>query len=601
MTDRGSLTLVRFALTTLGVVFVTDLGVMLLLHDFLVGLDPLLWAFVYSFVLLLLVSPVVLYVVARRRDAEEQLLRSEAEYRALFEHATYGMYRSTPEGKFIVANPALVEMLGYESEAELLKVDLARDVYASGEERDVLVEQYRAVGKIGAIEPLWSRKDGQRITVQLSGRPVRNAAGALECFEMIVADVTEQRALEVQLRQAQKMDAVGRLAGGIAHDFNNLLTIISGECQMALQRLDEQSPLHDSLCYIQNAGERAAALTRQLLAFSRKQPVEATVFNLNDLVTDTEPMLRRLIGEDIEFTVRKAPDLGSLKADRGQIEQVLTNLVVNARDAMPEGGDVVIETGNATVDEAGASSDADAAPLGFVTVAVIDTGMGMSDEVQARLFEPFFTTKGEGGTGLGLGTSYGIVAQAGGHIKVASAPGAGTTMTVYLPCVPDEAAAPESEQVGSIGGGTETILLVEDEEDVRRVAAGMLRAQGYTVVEAGSGDQALRILEDRGRSVELLLTDVVMPGMGGRVLAEWVRAAWPKTRILFATGYTDDETLKRQLLDREVMIVHKPYTMQSLGSKVRSVLDGFGPIGPAEWEPASVSPAHPSRGTRTGD
>ena len=523
----------------------------------------------------LLVTAVV-HDVTERRRAEEALRQSEARHRGLVENAVFGIYRSTGEGRFESVNPALVEMLGYDSEAELLAVEMATDVYVDPEDRSRLVEQaWQAERVAGPDEVEWKRKDGSRITVRLDGRPVRNEAGELKAFEMFVEDVTAQRALEQQLRQAQKMEAVGRLAGGVAHDFNNILTVILGESLMALQDLPGDHPLRDPLQEIHQAGERAEGLTRQLLAFSRKQIVEPVVFDVNELVMGVDKMLRRLIGEDIEVVTRTASDPVVITADRGQIEQVLMNLAVNARDAMPQGGDLVIETDLVTLDEDYADSHADVAAGNYALILVSDTGTGMTAEVKARLFEPFFTTKDhEHGSGLGLAVCYGIVKQIGGHISVYSEPGLGTTIKVYLPRAGESAEAPVETVVETAPRGDETILLVEDEEAVRRMGMRILRAQGYQVLEADDGKQALRVLEGDGDHVRLLLCDVVLPKMGGRVLADRVRELRPDIKVLFVSGYTDDVILRNQLLERHVALLQKPFTPLALASKVREVLDG---------------------------
>ena len=389
----------------------------------------------------------------------------------------------------------------------------------------------------------------------------------------VVRDITVRRVLEERLRGAQKMEAVGRLAGGVAHGFNNLLTVILGESRMALDALGQEHPARDGLKEIEAAGERASVLTRQILAYSRQQLVEPTVFSLNALVTDMGTMLRPLIGEDIELTTGTASDLGLVNADRGQIEQVLVNLVVNARDAMPQGGTLFFETANVTLDEESARSRVDAVAGEYVMLAVSDTGTGMADEVLALLFDPFFTTKDPASsTGLGLSACHGIVKQHGGHIAAFSELGVGTTMKVYLPRVSEEAIAPRRD-VQTVPKGSETILLVEDEAAVRRTAARMLQRQGYTVLQAGDGERALRLLEEHQGPLQLLLTDVVMPGMGGRELAERVAELRPEIKVLFASGYTDDVTLRHRLLERGVMLMDKPFTVHSLAGKVREVLD----------------------------
>jgi signal transduction histidine kinase len=383
--------------------------------------------------------------------------------------------------------------------------------------------------------------------------------------------IEELRNAQEQFAHSQRMEAVGRLAGGIAHDFNNLLTVILGETELAIKAPEEDPTL--ALTEIRRAGERAAVLTRQLLAFSRRQLVEPTVFSVNEMVVDLEKMLGRLIGEDIQMVTRTAAELPTVRADRGQIEQVLVNLVVNARDAMPTGGRVTVETFTVRLDAAYAQSRADVVPGDYVMISVSDTGHGMNADVQSHLFEPFFTTKDRSkGTGLGLATSYGIVKQSGGHIAAYSEVGVGTTMRVYLPCVQ---LAPEIRTIKEdyLPTGTETILLVEDDLPVRATAARILTGQGYQVIQAGDGASALAVLNGQGRPIQLMITDVVLPGMGGRELAEQVAALRPEIRILYVSGYTDDVILQHRLVERDVSLLQKPFTASSLASKVRDVLD----------------------------
>jgi hypothetical protein len=525
-------------------------------------------------------APAVEGALERRREretrerAEQALQRSEAQYRGLVENATYGIYRSTVGGKFLTVNRALVEMLGYASEAELLAADLA-DLYEDPNQRTRFIEEARIADGIKRVETVWKRKDGGSITMRLSPRVIRDAGGELQGFDVIAEDVTERRALEAQLRQAQKLEAVGRLAGGVAHDFNNILTVVLGESEMALADLPSDHPLRDPLQEIHDAGTRAGGLTRQLLAFSRKQIIEPVIFNLNELVIGVDKMLQRLIGEDVELVTRTPSDPVVVNADRGQIEQVLMNLAVNARDAMPQGGQLVIETDNITLDEDYALSHADVDAGDYALISVSDTGTGMTAQVKARLFEPFFTTKdSEHGTGLGLAVCYGIAKQFGGHIGVYSEPGLGTTMKVYLPSAEDPTEALLEAVAETRPCGSETILLVEDEEPVRRTGMRILRAHGYKVLEAGNGEQALQLLERAEQRVQLLLCDLVLPKMGGRVVAERVRELLPDIKVLFVSGYTDDVILRNQLLERSVALLKKPFTPSTLAFKVREVLDG---------------------------
>lgn len=390
----------------------------------------------------------------------------------------------------------------------------------------------------------------------------------------IARDVTDRNNLEEQFRQAQKMESVGRLAAGVAHDFNNLLSVILGETELGLTEIPGDHPLRAGLEEVRQAAKRAAGLTRQLLAFSRQEIVEPTVFNINAAVQDTDKMLLRLIGEDIDRVVKTAPDLGAVKIDRGQLEQVLVNLVVNARDAMPEGGRLTIETDNVTLDESYAAQHAYVRPGEYVMLAVSDSGTGMTPEVQRHIFEPFFTTKEPGkGTGLGLATCYGIVKQAGGHIDAYSEVGIGTTFKVYLPRVHEPAPAMREQAKAELERGTETILLVEDDPSVLKVATRILESRGYRILQAVDVQQALRVLEEHGSSVDLLLTDLVLPGMSGRVLAERARELRPGLPVLYASGYTSDVTVRNKLLEQQIVMIHKPFTAATLTRKVREVLD----------------------------
>ena len=375
------------------------------------------------------------------------------------------------------------------------------------------------------------------------------------------------RQSEEQLRQAQKMEAIGRLAGGVAHDFNNLLTIITGYSDMMLEQLNHEDPLREKLEEVRKASERAGALTRQLLAFSRKQVLKPEVLSLNAVVQDLEKMLRRVIGEDIELAISLSSDLANTRADRGQIEQVILNLAVNARDAMREGGRLSLETRNV---ETGID------PVSHVLLRLTDTGCGMDEEIIAQIFEPFFTTKGEGkGTGLGLSTVYGIVKQSGGTIQVASKPGKGTTFEILFPRVDEVADPVERRSARSTSGGTETILVVEDETAVRKLARDILMAGGYTVLEAPHGGEAVLICERHPGPIHLMVTDVVMPRMNGFELRERLRPLRPRMKVLYMSGHTDHVILDQGRLKPGLAFLQKPFTPQGLSSKVRETLSGI--------------------------
>ncbi len=422
--------------------------------------------------------------------------------------------------------------------------------------------EFRLRHKVGSWVWILARANLER---DAGGRPVR----MMGCH----IDVTERKHLEVQLRQAQKMEAVGQLAGGVAHDFNNLLTIISGYSEVLLSTLPAGDPVRASVKAISEAGARAASLTRQLLAFSRQSVLEPKVLDLNAIVQETGDMLRRLIGEDVLLTTVLDPKLSRVKVDPSQVEQVLMNLAVNARDAMPKGGKLTIETGNVELDDRYAATHADRRSGRHVLLAVSDTGSGMSPEVKARIFEPFFTTKGVGkGTGLGLAMVFGAVKQSGGSIDVYSELGLGSTFKIYLPAAADQASSPEKRD-SSVVGGTETILLVEDEDGVRALALLVLQRHGYTVLAASDGTDAMRVIEQHRGHIDLLVTDVVMPGMDGRELAEGLRPRFPQMKVLFSSGYTDDAVVRHGVLHDSVFFLQKPYSPFSLAKKVRDVLD----------------------------
>lgn len=417
-------------------------------------------------------------------------------------------------------------------------------------------------------------KDGRTITCQWFNTPLLERDGSFIGFLCLVQDITERKILEAQFQQAQKMQAVGQLAGGVAHDFNNLLTVISGYSQIMLDTMSPNDMSRDYVLAISDAGDRAAALTRQLLAFSRKTVLEPKVLDLNVVVRETESLLRRLIGEDILLTTVLAPAISRVKVDPGQLGQVLMNLAVNARDAMPKGGQLVVETRSVELNKEYAQLRTDVQSGQYVMLSMSDSGAGMSPEVRSRIFEPFFTTKEFGkGTGLGLAVVMGIVKQSGGHVEVYSELGVGTTFKLYFPAIEEKHLHPKHVEPGRGAPGTETILVVEDEDRVRELAVFLLRRQGYTVLAAGDGNQALSLLEKHPGEIQLLLTDVVMPGMSGPLLAQQMKCRYPRIKVLFSSGYTDDAVVRHGLLQDRVAFIPKPYTPQGLAAKVRKVLD----------------------------
>jgi len=515
--------------------------------------------------------------IRERRRTEEALRRAEAKYRSIFENATEGIYQTTPDGSYLSANPALAHIDGFDSAEQLLAeiTNIGPQLYVDPRRRSEFVHLLETQGSVRDFEAQIRRRDGRVIWVSENARAVRDAAGKLLYFEGTVRDITERKHLEDQLRQAQKMEALGRLAGGVAHDFNNLLTGIIGYADLLMSGRGADEPMYEDLAQIKRAGERAAALTSQLLAFSRRQILDPRVLDLNTVVADMEKMLRRLLGEDVELITRLAPNLDRVRADPGQIEQVILNLAVNARDAMPQGGRLTLSTATAVPDEALLRAHPEMHRGPHVLLTVSDTGCGMDEPTRMRLFEPFFTTKEIGkGTGLGLATIYGIVKQSEGQITVESMPGHGTTFRIYLPRHEE---APRKARRTSpsfqLPSGSETILLVEDEELVRNLAQMVLQHQGYRVLVAGLGPEAARMGTQHAGAIDLLVADVVMPGMSGRQLAQELLRSRPNMKVLYLSGYTQDAVGRHGVFEDQTPLLHKPFTPDELAQKVRDVLD----------------------------
>src|SRR6266853_723494 len=516
--------------------------------------------------------------VTERRRSAEALRRSEAGFRSVVEDAPYGIYRASLSGELVLVNSALEKMLGYSSQGELLRTNLGSGVYRYPIEHQKLNETLLHQETVKDVEVEWKRKDGAPIIVRCSGCPIKDETGEVAYVEVFAEDITERRTLERQLRMAQKMEAVGRLSGGIAHDFNNLLGVIIGYIQVMKRSLQPENPLHEYAREIEKASQRAVSLTRQLLAFSRQQVLEPIILNLNGLVSDMEKMLPRLIGEDIQLNLLLDPAIGQVKADPGQIEQVVMNLAVNSRDAMPDGGKLTIQTTNAELDAAFAREHAGSIPGQYVMLAVTDTGTGMDPETQAQIFEPFFTTKDrDKGTGLGLATVYGVVKQSSGYITVDSEKGKGAAFNIYLPRIEKPVATRcESSQGPLTVSGCETILLVEDAEPLRKLAHMFLRDNGYMVLTAADGSEAQQVAAQNPGPIHLLVTDVVMPGINGRVLAERLAPRHPAMKVLYMSGYTDSFIAGHGVLEEGVHLLHKPFTEESLLRKVRELLDASG-------------------------
>ena len=504
---------------------------------------------------------------------EQALRRSEARYRSLVQSSVYGIYRSSLEGRFLDVNPALIAMLGYGSAEEVLLLDPEKQVFAQAEEHARLIEEFRRTGRLDGVEVKWKRKDASTITVRISGRAVSSEDEPADVLEAIAEDVTDRRMLEDQFRQAQKMEAVGRLAGGVAHDFNNLLMVISGYTEVILTKLEVDHPLHEKGRAIQQAADRATTLTRQLLAFSRKQLLELKVVDVNTIVEDMERLLRPLIGENIELITRLAPEAGHTRADAGQLEQVLMNLVVNAKDAMPNGGRLIIETQNISAEEGHRRGPTFIRPGNYVLLSVSDTGMGMNKDTQSRIFEPFFTTKELGkGTGLGLSTVYGIVKQSGGYVLVQSEEGRGSTFQIYLPRVEATAESHAAPALRAAAGGSETVLLVEDEESVRALMRETLTNKGYRVIEAENGEAGLAVASQHDGTIDLVISDVVMPGMGGHEMVKRLTQTRPATKVLYLSGYTEDTVVSEGGEEGGTAFLQKPFTLLHLSRKVREIL-----------------------------
>ena len=515
--------------------------------------------------------------ISEQKRKEEMLQKNESKFRTIFERVAVGIALVSIDGQLVESNPALREMLRY-GEEELRKRVFNEFTHPEDAAIDVDLDQELIAGKRDhyQIEKRFIRKDGGVVWCQLNVSLVRGGEEERPFTICMVEDITERKRLETQFFQSQKMETIGRLAGGIAHDFNNLLTVIKGYTQLSLSQIQEGDPCRENIEEIKGAAERAAELTNQLLTFSRRQILDMKVLDLNTIVRGLEKMMGRIIGEDIEMVTVLDDSLGRVKTDPGQIEQVILNLVVNARDAMPAGGKLAIETANMVLDETYARTHIGVTPGSYEMLSVSDTGCGMSPEIKELIFEPFFTTKEEGkGTGLGLSTIYGIVRQSGGNIWVYSEPGRGTTFKIYLPRVEEETGAlPVHDDTDHLPKGNETVLLVEDDSSLRALAARVLRYQGYKVLEATNGHEAIGVArENTQERIHLLLTDVVMPYMGGRELVKRMKTLHSEIRVLFISGYTDHAITFHAGLKPGTPFLQKPFSPTALAKKVREVLD----------------------------
>jgi two-component system cell cycle sensor histidine kinase/response regulator CckA len=519
------------------------------------------------------------------KRAQSALRESEKKFQQFYDEAPVGYHELDSKGRITRVNRKELQMLGY-SAGEML----GKPVWNFFEEEEttrkvILAKLSGDVSFHDTFERTYRRKDGSTLPVLVEDRVIRDSENQVIAIRSTVEDITERRRTEEalrkseeQLRQWQRVEAIGRLAGGVAHDFNNLLMTIKGCSELLLGAFDRRDPRREEVEEILKAADRATALTRQLLAFGRRQVLQPQVLDLNAVVMNMDKMLRRLIGEDIQLITSLEPEVWSVKVDPGMIEQVVMNLAVNSRDAMPSGGKLTIETSNVIHDEEYASHHVSVKPGYYVMLAISDTGCGMDKETQSHLFEPFFTTKDTGkGTGLGLSTVYGIIKQSGGNIWAYSEPGLGTTFKIYLPRVEKAAKGYKPrlkpKEVGA-PGGTETILLVEDEEAVRSMVSKVLQNKGYTVLEARHGNEAIKVSERYEGSINLMVTDVIMPQMSGRELAERLASMRPEMHVLYMSGYPDNTIVQHGVLEPGTAFLQKPFTINALELKVREILDG---------------------------
>jgi PAS domain S-box-containing protein len=518
--------------------------------------------------------------ISLHEHAENELRQSEERFRLLVEGVSdYAIFMLDPEGVVVSWNAGAERIYGFTAEEA---IGSSFSHFHVSEESQVETPEYAlehaaATGRF--VEESWSvRKDGRRFRASVVTTALRDENGGLRGFSRITRDVTEKHELELRLRHAQRLEAIGRLAGGVAHEFNNSATAILGYSSLIIDNLQDNPQLRHYAEEIQKAGQRAAAVTRQLLAFSRQQILQPTMLNLNDVVADIEKMLHRLIGENVRVLTELDPYLGVVKADPTQMAQVIVNLALNARDAMPDGGVMIVETGNVEVDPAFAAEN-NLAPGPHVRLRVTDTGTGLDKQTAAHIFEPFFTTKPAGsGTGLGLSTVYGTVKQSGGGILVFSEPGHGATFEIYLArleqaCVKPELLSPRRQS----DGGSEAVLVVEDDNSLRWLTCQMLTQFGYTVVEAQDASHALALARERAGDIDLLITDVVMPGLNGRQLARQVRQLYPHIKVLLMSGYTAEIAAQTDKGEAALPFLEKPFTPEELGAKVREVLDQDNP------------------------
>jgi two-component system cell cycle sensor histidine kinase/response regulator CckA len=530
---------------------------------------------VHSLVAIILLFDVyVVFQQVQLSRFRKQLAEREELFRLISENAADMIAVVDTSGQRLYNSPSYQKLLGY-SQEELGKTSAFEQIHA--DDRTAVVEaanEARRTGMGRTVQYRIRHKDGRWLTLESTASVVRNRDGDVEKLVIVNRDITERKQLEEQLNRSQKLEAIGRLSGGVAHDFNNLLGLIIGYSEALQERVPPDDPYREAVDEIQNAGKRAAALTQQLLAFSRKQVLEPRNLSLNAIIVDIEKMLRRLVGEDIRIELLLAPDTGTVKADRSQIEQVILNLVVNARDAMPDGGKLTVETGNSTLDRSTVLRHPYVIPGPYAMLKVTDTGCGMDAELQSHIFEPFFTTKEKGkGTGLGLATAYGVIKQSGGYIWVDSEVGKGTAFRIYLPEVNAMAeAVPEVKAPAKVAPERRTILIVEDERSLRKLTRKTLSDAGHKVFEAGDASEALEVSRKTEGAIDLLLTDVIMPGMSGKKLADVLLTERPGIGVLYMSGYTDGEIATQGVLEQGTAILRKPFTRDELMRQVENAL-----------------------------
>jgi len=519
-------------------------------------------------------------IVTKEKEIEKKLVKSEEKYRKIFEESQDVIFVTSADGKFLDINPAGLQLFGYSSLEEIQKIDIANELYKNPQDRQKYQKLLQENGYIKDYEIQLNKKDGSEVIVLETSTAIYDEEHNITAYRGIMRDITEKKKLEAQLVQAQKMESIGTLAGGVAHDFNNLLTVIKGYAEMALMDMDGGNPLHKDIMSILKAGKRAENLTSQLLAFSRKQIYKTEIVNINQVISSIDKMLRRLIGEDIHIETVLSDNLPNIKADKSQLAQIFINLVVNARDAIRAVTKsdflkkITIETGQVVLDKSYVDEHPGSKAGKHTFFAVSDNGMGMDAETKGKIFEPFFTTKAKyKGTGLGLSMVYGIVKQNNGSVYVYSEPGEGTMFKIYWPATTEDVTPAQKDNDEEISVGNETILVVEDEEEVCRFAAESLSSLGYKVYRAANGRSALNLIKKEKLQIDLIVTDLIMPELNGKAFIEKVVKFLPTVKVIYVSGYTDNHIVHNGLLEEGVNFIHKPYSVRTLASTVRQVLD----------------------------